>query len=82
MAKRQEIGTLGDHAGRFRIWLHCSCGHGKRFDAADLAQRLGADYPNARLVERARCEVCGSNCRGMTIEPFTAPGYASDGPRG
>lgn len=72
---QREFGTLGDHVGRFHIRLHCRCGHAKRFDAAELARRLGAEYPNRRLVDRARCEACGASCSGMTVEPIGVPGY-------
>lgn len=71
------FGTLSDHAGRYRIWLNCRCGHGKLFDASELAERLGADYSNARLVKRARCAACGGPCCGLTLEPIGAHGYAS-----
>lgn len=77
MPKAQPFGTLSDHAGRYRIWLHCRCGHGRRFDPAELAKRLGADFPNWRLVAQARCGACGAPASGMTLEPIGAHGYAA-----
>jgi hypothetical protein len=75
--QKSPYGTVGDHAGRFRIWLHCSCGHAKQFEPEDLVERLGADFPNRLLVARARCERCGDTGAGMTIEPIGAHGYAT-----
>jgi hypothetical protein len=76
MSQLRPFGTLSDHAGRYRIWLHCRCGHGKRFDAAELALRLGPDFPNARLVTQARCAACGAPASGITLEPIGGLGYA------
>lgn len=74
---RKEVGTVGDLVGRFAVYLHCSCGHSRRFEAARMAAWYGAELPNRSLVARAKCSNCGGRAQGMTIEPTNAHGYAS-----
>ena len=71
------IGTVGDHVGRFALWLHCRCGHRKRFDTETLALRLGRHFPNWRLATQAQCVQCGGRGADITIEPICVHGYGA-----
>jgi hypothetical protein len=65
----EPIGTLRERIGMFWIWLHCRCGHAAMHDPADLADKLGFDYPLKRLVASARCRRCGASGATLTIQP-------------
>jgi hypothetical protein len=66
----EPIGTLRDQVEhRHWIWLHCTCGRGTKHDPAELADRLGADMPLARLVRASRCCACGARGAMLTIQP-------------
>lgn len=76
------ITTLGHLiADGYSITAHCGdCQHSKPLDLPALAERLGADFvaigtPNP-LVERLRCEKCGSKRIGLII---AAPGVPTPG---
>lgn len=62
-------------ADRMGVDVHClACGHRVIMPAAELAARLGADYPVPEVAKRMRCGRCG----GRKIE--TRPDWSKQSP--
>jgi len=75
--------TIGELVSRFWIWLACvrpGCGHAQKCDPADLADRLGRDYPLTRMLASCSCTRCGGRGATLRLQPPQRPDR-SDAPR-
>lgn len=60
-------------AGRYRLAVHCPCGHDVWLDLIAIARRDGPDTPTDHLSMRRRlqCSICGQRRADIKLHPET-----------